>query len=88
MALNHPTWVFLSGAASLEGAFLVQWILRVWWIMSLGWGAYWFSRQESLLGMLAVLNATIAFIGTAIVGRMALILKHFESQSASKSVEG
>jgi hypothetical protein len=60
---------------------MTRWILRSWWIANAVTAVFLLcsasgehAAHRHLLGALAVINATIGFVGTAIVGRLELIL--------------
>jgi len=53
---------------------VTKWFLRIWWILSALVAVGLFARGEPVLGGLAVVNATAAFAGTAVIGRQELIL--------------
>jgi hypothetical protein len=63
-------------------------MLRVWWILS-ALVAIWLlvktpvgdGRHEQILAGLAIVNATAAFAGTAIVGRLMLVMEKLERSS-------
>lgn len=60
---------------------MVKGILRAWWILSAlvavelfrRWGAGG-ADLDAVLGALAAINGTVAFVGTAVVGRLNILL--------------
>lgn len=66
---------------------MVKWMLRVWWIVSALVAAWLLvgpmgsePTPRQILGALALVNATVAFAATAIVGRLMLLKEMLEAQ--------